>query len=88
MQGPGTPARPCKADSRFPLGCGPHMCGPYTSALRFVGDGGLNATRGQFPSLPYHKTQPALQIEARAVFYFPNSFAMNFGTSFGSMPMT
>ena len=70
MQGPDMPARPCKADS-FPLGCGPHICGPYTSALRFVGDGGLNATRGQSPSLPYHKTQPALQIEARAVFLFP-----------------
>ena len=49
MQGPGTPARPCKADSLFPLGCGPHMCGPYTSALRFVGDGSLNATQGAIP---------------------------------------
>ena len=35
MQGPDMPARPCKADS-FPLGCGPHICGPYTSAWRFL----------------------------------------------------
>ena len=43
------PARPCKADSRFPLGCGPHMCGPDPAAFRVVGDGSLNATQGAIP---------------------------------------
>ena len=63
------PARPCKADS-FPLGCGPHICGPYTSTLRFVGDGGLNATRGQSPSLPYHKRSPRFKSK-RGLFFIP-----------------
>ena len=81
------PARPCKADSRFPLGCGPHMCGPYTSALRFVGDGSLNATQGAIP-LPTIKRSPRFKSKRGLFFYSPNSFAMNFGTSFGSMPMT
>ncbi len=62
------PARPCKADS-FPLGCGPHMCGPYTSALRFVGDGGLNATRGQSPS-PTIKRSPRFKSK-RGLFFIP-----------------
>ena len=82
------PARPCKADSRFPLGCGPHMCGPYTSALRFVGDGSLNATQGQLPSYPTIKRSPRFKSK-RGLFFIPLILlAMNFGTSFGSMPMT
>ena len=64
------PARPCKADSRFPLGCGPHMCGPYTSALRFVGDGGLNATRGQSPPYPTIKRSPRFKSKRR-LFFIP-----------------
>ena len=71
MQGPGMPARPCKADGRFPLGCGPHMCGPYTSALRFVGDGSLNATQGgNPPPYPTIKRSPRFKSK-RGLFFIP-----------------
>ena len=54
----------------MPRSCGPHMCGPYTSASRFVGADSISDRGASQAPPPYNKNGSPLPTGTAALTYF------------------